>query len=56
AIRVEALPEALSELGEQGVRFLHDEPVVTGPNLSAYTDPVTSAGMIFQLFSPKPVD
>ncbi|MBA2517246.1 MAG: VOC family protein [Solirubrobacterales bacterium] len=54
AIRVEALPAALSELGEQGVRFLHDEPVVTGPNLSAYTDPASSAGMIFQLFSPKP--
>ena len=54
AIRVESLPETLSELGERGVRFLHDEPVVTGPNLSAYTEPTTSAGMIFQLFAPKP--
>ena len=54
AIRVESLPETLSELGETGVRFLHDEPVVTGPNLSAYTEPTTSAGMIFQLFAPKP--
>lgn len=54
AIRVESLPEALSELGEQGVRYQHDEPVVTGPNLSAYTDPATSEGMIFQLFAPKP--
>lgn len=54
AIRVESLPATLSELGEQGVRFLHEEPVVTGPNLSAYTDPTTSSGMIFQLFAPKP--
>jgi len=54
AVRVESLPATLSALGEEGVRFLHDEPVVTGPNLSAYTDPATSAGMIFQLFAPRP--
>jgi catechol 2,3-dioxygenase-like lactoylglutathione lyase family enzyme len=54
AIRVESLPDALKELGDQGVKYLHDEPVETGPNLSAYTDPATSAGMIFQLFAPKP--
>ena len=54
AVRVESLPATLSALGEAGVRFLHDEPVVTGPNLSAYTDPATSAGMTFQLFAPKP--
>lgn len=54
AIRVESLPDTLSALGDEGIRFLHEEPVVTGPNLSAYTDPVTSAGMIFQLFAPKP--
>jgi catechol 2,3-dioxygenase-like lactoylglutathione lyase family enzyme len=54
AIRVESLAATLSELGDTGVRFLHAEPVVTGPNLSAYTDPTTSAGMIFQLFAPKP--
>lgn len=53
AVRVESLPEALSELGEQGVRYLHDAPVETGPNLSAYTEPSTSAGIIFQLFAPK---
>lgn len=56
AIRVESLQATLSELGEAGVDFLHEEPVVTGPNLSAYTDPGTSAGMIFQLFAPKPED
>jgi catechol 2,3-dioxygenase-like lactoylglutathione lyase family enzyme len=54
AVRVESLPETLSALGAAGVGFLHPEPVVTGPNLSAYTDPTTSAGMIFQLFAPKP--
>ncbi len=54
AIRVESLPHALAELGEQGVRYLHPEPVVTGPNLSAYTDPATSAGMMLQLFAPRP--
>jgi catechol 2,3-dioxygenase-like lactoylglutathione lyase family enzyme len=53
AIRVESLPEALAELGEQGVRYLHEEPVVTGPNLSAYTEPSTSAGLMFQLFAPR---
>lgn len=53
AVRVESLPEALSELGEQGVRYLHDAPLETGPNLSAYTDPSTSAGIVFQLFAPK---
>lgn len=54
AIRVESLPEVLAALGERGVRYLHDEPVVTGPNLSAYTDPATSAGMMLQLFAPRP--
>jgi methylmalonyl-CoA/ethylmalonyl-CoA epimerase len=53
AIRVESLPAALSELGDDGVSFLHDAPVETGPNLSAYTEPTTSAGMMFQLFAPK---
>ncbi|HEX8104438.1 MAG TPA: VOC family protein [Solirubrobacteraceae bacterium] len=54
ALRVESLPEALRELGEKGVRFLHDEPLVTGPNLSAYTEPATSAGIMYQLFAPRP--
>lgn len=54
AIRVESLSAVLAALGEHGVRYLHPEPVVTGPNLSAYTDPATSAGMMLQLFAPKP--
>jgi catechol 2,3-dioxygenase-like lactoylglutathione lyase family enzyme len=53
AIRVESLPDALAGLSEQGVRYLHEEPLVTGPNLSAYTDPATSAGMMLQLFAPR---
>lgn len=56
ALRVESLPATLAELGEQGVGFRHDHPVATGPNLSAYTDPATSVGMVFQLFAPKPAD
>jgi catechol 2,3-dioxygenase-like lactoylglutathione lyase family enzyme len=54
AIRVESLPEAISQLSDQGMRWVHEQPVPTGPNLSAYTDPATSAGMMFQLFAPKP--
>ncbi len=53
ALRVGSLDAAIRELGEQGVRFKHDEPVVTGPNLSTYTVPETAAGMIFQLFAPR---
>ncbi len=53
AVRVESLPDALRELGEHGVGFLNAEPLVTGPNLSSYTDPATSAGMMFQVFAPR---
>lgn len=53
ALRVGSLDAAIAELGEQGVAFKHDEPVVTGPNLSAYTTPETAAGMVFQLFAPR---
>jgi len=54
ALRVGSLDAALSELGDQGVRFKHSEPVVTGPNLSAYTTPESAAGIVFQLFAPRP--
>ena len=53
AIRVESLEATIAELGEKGVGFLHDAPVETGPNMSAYTDPATAAGIMFQLFAPK---
>lgn len=53
AIRVESLPEAIAQLSDLGTTWVHEQPVVTGPNLSAYTDPATSAGMMFQLFAPK---
>ena len=54
AIRVESLPDAIAQLSEQGVRWVHEQPVPTGPNLSAYTTPATAGGMMFQLFAPKP--
>jgi len=54
AIRVESLPEAIGQLSEHGVRWVHEQPIPTGPNMSHYTDPATSAGMTFQLFAPKP--
>ena len=54
AIRVESLPEAIAQLSDLGVEWMHEQPVETGPNLSAYTTPATAAGMMFQLFAPKP--
>ena len=54
ALRVESLPDALRELGEQGVEYLFEQPIETGPNLSNYTRPETSAGIVYQLFAPKP--
>ena len=54
ALRVGSLPEALAQLGDRGVGFLFDEPIETGPNLSNYTRPETSAGIVYQLFAPKP--
>jgi len=54
ALRVESLPDALRELGDQGVQYLFDEPIETGPNLSNYTVAPTSAGIVYQLFAPKP--
>ena len=53
AVQVGSLPQAMEELAGQGVAFKFDDPIETGPNLSTYTLPETSQGMIFQIFAPK---